>query len=72
MNKIKLIWLGLYPNGAVVSTDKLNSQGWVVDEIKEELKQISSNKQVTVYRGYVKGKLDFEIIASGDLLIKFW
>lgn len=72
MNKIKLIWLGLEKDCYVVTTDKTSGHAWKVDEIKEEQKQISNDKQVTVYRGYIGGKLDFEVIASGNLLIKFW
>lgn len=72
MNKIKLIWLGFTQDGPIATTDKSSGHNWKVDEIKEELKQISFDKQISVYRGYINGKLDFEVIASGNLLIKFW
>lgn len=42
-----------------------------VDEIKEESKQVSPDHVYNVYRGYINGKLIFEMGASIDVTVSF-
>lgn len=43
-----------------------------VDEIKEEFKQVNSDLVITVYRGYLNGKLKFEMGASIDVTVVYY
>lgn len=49
--------------------------GWYVDEIKEEVKKVGLGEYGelyhTVYRGYLNGKLKFEMGASIDVTVVY-
>lgn len=47
------------------------SKPYRVDEIKEEIKQTSPDYMFNVYRGYIDGKLVFEMGASIDITVRY-
>lgn len=66
--KIVAIEKGWGEKSTYFSTDKEVNAIHFVDEIKEELKD-AGNGLLKVYRGYLKGKLFFEIGASIDITL---
>ena len=77
-NKIKAIEKGWDEGSTYFTTEKGKSlPQCTVDEIKEEYKEIHIDshlpiKSILVYRGYVNGKLVFEIAANEDLTIIYY
>jgi hypothetical protein len=47
------------------------SESYLVDEIKQEGKQIGCDEFIQVYRGYKNGKMFFEMGASIDVTVAF-
>ena len=67
--KVKSIEKGFGEGSIFFHTISTWSLFTFVDEIKEEMKQIGSDLAITVYRGYLNGKLKFEMGASIDVTI---
>ena len=70
--KIKSIQKGYGEGDIFYSTDSKVATQYKVEDIIEEAKQISDNQTINVYRGYIAGKLVFEMGASIDVTVVFW
>ena len=70
-NIIESITVGNTENSIFFSTKPQISETYKVDEIKEETKQVSVNNLVTVYRGYINGKLRVEVEAGNGITIYY-
>jgi len=70
--KIKAIQKSCNEVDIFFSTDEKVVKQYRVDEIKLELRQVSSDLQISVYRGYRDGKVYFEIGANIDVCVYFW
>lgn len=70
-NIIETIHIGVGQGAGYFSTLQNTSHQLKADEIKEETKQISENVRITVYRGYVNGKLKFEVEANNGITLIF-
>lgn len=71
-NKIKSIQKGYGEGDIFYSTDSKVSKIYLVEDIKEESKQVSDNHIINIYRGYIGDKLVFEMGASIDVTVVFW
>lgn len=69
--KIKLVEKGWGEGATFFSINPNCSEYHRVDEIKEEIKQISDDFSISVYRGYKDGKLMFEMGASIDVTVTY-
>ena len=70
-NKIESVEKGWGEGSTFFSTCEKVSKTYKVDEIKEEIKQVSHYYMFNVYRGYIEGKLIFEMGASIDVTIRY-
>ena len=69
--KIKSVEKGWGEGSTFYSVDSKVSKFHKVDEIREESKQVSPDHIFNVYRGYIDGKLVFEMGASIDITVSF-
>ena len=70
--KIKSVQKGWGDGDIFYSTYPAVVEQYLVEEIKEEIKQVSESKCFNVYRGYTDGKIVFEMGASIDITVVFW
>ena len=67
--KIKSVEKGWGENSIFFSVNVNVHKLHKVDEIREESKQVSPDHMFNVYRGYIDGKLVFEMGASVDVTV---
>lgn len=69
--KIKSVEKG-WGEGSMFFSTLSTAIPYKVDEIKEETKEISSDKKISVLRGYKKGNLYFEMGITSDVVILYY
>ena len=69
--KIKSVEKGWGEGSTFFSTSSVATP-YKLDEIKEETKEISSDKKISVLRGYKKGNLYFEMGITSDVVILYY
>ena len=70
-NVIKSVEKGWGEASIFFSTNKQCAEQYVVDEIKEESKQVSSDKIINIYRGYKDGNIKFEMGLDIDITVTY-
>ena len=70
--KIKSVEKGWGEGSSFFSVDAEVPEFHRVDEIKEDVKQVSSDIMINVFRGYKGGNLVFEMGASIDVTVSFF
>lgn len=70
--KIKSVEKGWGEDSIFFSTTEFVLPEYKADEIKEETKEISSDKKISVLRGYKKGNLYFEMGITSDVVILYY
>lgn len=69
--EIESVEKGWGENSTYYSTREKAGYTYRVHNIKEETKQVSPDYMFNVYRGYVDGKIVFEIGASIDVTVRY-
>ncbi len=73
--KIRSVQKGSGENDIYFTTDSsiTKRQGvFRVEEIREERKRVSKDLEFTVYRGYMRGQILFEMGANIDVTVVYW
>lgn len=69
--KIKSVEKGWGEDSIFYTTNPKVQEQFRVNEIREEVKQISDSSGMSVYRGYIGDSLVFEMGISSDITVTF-